>query len=121
MEEGVRRQMQVPVASWGVKEVCDWAEYIGLGQYRKRFLHHCIGGSLLMDLTEHNLKVCAALLLTCKVHSHLWYMGRWSHVHMMPILSYSACQHIHVISVKSLATCVKTDDACSISGSVPAL
>jgi len=68
MEEGVRRQMQVPVASWGVKEVCNWAEYIGLGQYRKRFLHHCIGGSLLLDLTEHNLKVCAALLLTYKIY-----------------------------------------------------
>ena len=94
MEEGVRRQMQVPVASWGVKEVCDWAEYIGQGQYRKRFLHHCIGGSLLLDLTEHNLKVCAALLLTCKVHSHPWSIEDGVTCTLMPILSYSACQHI---------------------------
>lgn len=49
--------MQMPVASWGVKEVCDWVEIIGLGQYRKRFLHHCIGGSLLLELTEEHLKV----------------------------------------------------------------
>ncbi len=53
----MRRQMGVPVAAWGVREVCDWAEHIGLGQYRKRFLHHCIGGGLLLDLTEYNLKV----------------------------------------------------------------
>ena len=63
LEEGVRRQMRAPVAVWGVKEVCDWADYVGLGQYRKRFLHHCIGGSLLLDLTEHNLKVLALHIL----------------------------------------------------------
>lgn len=59
----MRRQMRAPVAVWGVKEVCDWADYVGLGQYRKRFLHHCIGGSLLLDLTEHNLKVLALHIL----------------------------------------------------------
>ena len=64
LEEGVRRQMGVPVERWGVREVCAWAECIGLGQYRKRFLHHCIGGSLLLGLTEHNLKVLASYLCT---------------------------------------------------------
>lgn len=57
VEQGVRLQMGMPVACWGVREVCDWAEHIGLGQYRKRFLHHCIGGALLLELTEHNLTV----------------------------------------------------------------
>ena len=53
----MRRQMAVPVYAWGVKEVCDWAEWVGLGQYRKRFLHHCIGGPLLLELTDRNLRV----------------------------------------------------------------
>ena len=57
LEESVARAMRVQVERWGVKEVCDWAEYVGLGQYRKRFLHHCIGGGLLLELTEQNLKV----------------------------------------------------------------
>ena len=57
LAEGVRRQMAVPVRAWGVKEVCDWAEWVGLGQYRKRFLHHCIGGALLLELTDRNLRV----------------------------------------------------------------
>ncbi len=49
--------MQAPVESWGVKEVCDWVEHLGLGQYRKRFLHHSIAGPLLLQLTETHLKV----------------------------------------------------------------
>ena len=49
--------MAVPVRAWGEKEVCDWAEWVGLGQYRKRFLHHCIGGALLLELTDRNLRV----------------------------------------------------------------
>ena len=65
----MRRQMGVPVAAWGVREVCDWAEHLGLGQYRKRFLHHCIGGSLLLELTEQNLKVS-----TCGHSSTLHHM-----------------------------------------------
>ena len=69
LEEGVRRQMRVPVAAWGVREVCDWAEHIGLGQYRKRFLHHCIGGALLLELTEHNLKVGTSHILF--THGHM--------------------------------------------------
>lgn len=32
-------------------------EYIGLGQYRKRFLHHCIDGHLLTRLSSKDLKV----------------------------------------------------------------
>ena len=59
LAEGVRRQMAVSVRTWGVKEVCDWAEWVGLGQYRKRFLHHCIGGDLLLELTDRNLRVRA--------------------------------------------------------------
>ena len=57
LAEGVRRQMAVPVRAWGVKEVCDWAEWVGLGQYRRRFLHQCIGGALLLELTDRNLRV----------------------------------------------------------------
>jgi hypothetical protein len=44
-----------------VKEVCDWVEHLGLGQYRKRFLHHCIGGPLLLQLTDAHLKVWETL------------------------------------------------------------
>jgi hypothetical protein len=57
--------MALPVAKWGVKEVCDWVDYIGLGQYRKRFLHHCIGGSLVLQLTEEDLKVSTPAEIQC--------------------------------------------------------
>lgn len=49
--------MAYDISSWTVTEVCDWVEEIGLGQYRRRFLHHCIDGSLLLRLTGHELKV----------------------------------------------------------------
>ena len=49
--------MHFDVGSWSVPEVCDWVEYIGLGQYRKRFVHHCVDGRLLLRLTETQLKV----------------------------------------------------------------
>ena len=49
--------MQHNVHHWAVAQVCDWAEYIGLGQYRKKFVHHCIDGRLLLSLTHKDLKV----------------------------------------------------------------
>jgi hypothetical protein len=39
-----------------VTDVCDWVEGIGLPQYRKKFMHHCIGGRLLLRLTDELLK-----------------------------------------------------------------
>lgn len=60
LAQAVRQQMQTPVGNWGVREVCDWVEHIGLGQYRKRFLHHCIGGDLLLQLTDTHLKARAS-------------------------------------------------------------
>ncbi|WIA15375.1 hypothetical protein OEZ85_002037 [Tetradesmus obliquus] len=39
-----------------VSDVCDWVEGIGLPQYRKKFMHHCIGGRLLLRLTDELLK-----------------------------------------------------------------
>ena len=58
VESRVQESMQFDVGSWSVPEVCDWVEYIGLGQYRKRFVHHCVDGRLLLHLTEAQLKVC---------------------------------------------------------------
>ena len=49
--------MQHSVHHWAVAQVCDWADYIGLGQYRKKFVHHCIDGRLLLSLTDKDLKV----------------------------------------------------------------
>ena len=53
----VQQSMQHSVYHWAVAQVCDWAEYIGLGQYRKKFVHHCIDGRLLLSLTDKDLKV----------------------------------------------------------------
>lgn len=53
----VQQSMQHNVHHWEVAQVCDWAEYIGLGQYRKKFVHHCIDGRLLLNLTHKDLKV----------------------------------------------------------------
>ena len=62
--------MQTQVSCWGVKEVCDWVEHLGLGQYRKRFLHHSIGGALLLQLTDNHLKVngCRRCKCICSVY-----------------------------------------------------
>lgn len=67
--------MQFDVGSWSVPEVCDWVEYIGLGQYRKRFVHHCVDGRLLLRLTEAQLKVSrgvASLQLDDRHTSRQW-------------------------------------------------
>ena len=42
-----------------VPEVCDWLELIGLGQYRRRFVHNAVGGALLLRLSGEELKVGA--------------------------------------------------------------
>ncbi len=44
-----------------VLEVCDWLEIIGLGQYRRRFVHHAVCGSLLLGLGPEELKVRSGL------------------------------------------------------------
>ncbi|KAK9868654.1 hypothetical protein WJX84_003868 [Apatococcus fuscideae] len=56
LHQRVQDQMCYEVSSWTVTEVCDWVEEVGLGQYRRRFLHHCIDGNLLLRLTGHELK-----------------------------------------------------------------
>ena len=61
-----RAQMAVSAERWGVGEVCDWVEAAGLGQYRQRFLHQCVSGRLLVQLTDAQLK--ARRSLRC----HLW-------------------------------------------------
>ena len=57
MAAAVQQSMLHNVHHWAVAQVCDWAEYIGLGQYRKKFVHHCIDGRLLLSLTHKDLKV----------------------------------------------------------------
>jgi hypothetical protein len=46
-------------ATWDVRDVAMWVEYIGLGQYRKKFSHNCIDGRLLLAITDQQLKVGA--------------------------------------------------------------
>ena len=53
----VQQSMQHSIHHWAVAQVCDWVDYIGLGQYRKKFVHHCIDGRLLLSLTHKDLKV----------------------------------------------------------------
>ncbi|KAL0054463.1 hypothetical protein WJX82_009210 [Trebouxia sp. C0006] len=56
LEATVQQSMQHNVNHWAVAEVCDWSDYIGLGQYRKKFVHHCIDGKLLLRLSDRDLK-----------------------------------------------------------------
>ncbi|RMZ54077.1 hypothetical protein APUTEX25_002654, partial [Auxenochlorella protothecoides] len=44
------------VASWSIQDACTWLESIGLGQYRKRFVHHAVDGRLLLGMTAAHLK-----------------------------------------------------------------
>ena len=37
----------------------DWLEVVGLGQYRRRFVHHAVSGALLLRLSSDELKVGA--------------------------------------------------------------
>lgn len=57
LEAAVQQSMQHNVNQWAVAEVCDWSDYIGLGQYRKKFVHHCVDGRLLLRLSDRDLKV----------------------------------------------------------------
>ncbi|GIL50691.1 hypothetical protein Vafri_6801 [Volvox africanus] len=43
-------------ATWDTADVATWVEFLGLGQYRRRFLHHCIDGRLLLRLNDAQLK-----------------------------------------------------------------
>ncbi|KXZ42945.1 hypothetical protein GPECTOR_110g238 [Gonium pectorale] len=43
-------------ATWDPVDVATWVEFLGLGQYRRRFLHHCIDGRMLVRLTDAQLK-----------------------------------------------------------------
>lgn len=67
LAQAVKQQMQIQVSCWGVKEVCDWVEHLGLGQYRKRFLHHSVGGAVLLQLTDNHLKVNGCGICAYKV------------------------------------------------------
>ncbi len=60
--------MAVPVAGWGVAEVCDWVEHAGLGQYRQRVLHQCVTGRLLLGLTNAQLKARGT---ACRIWEYL--------------------------------------------------
>lgn len=40
-----------------VAQVCDWLELIGLGQYRRRFVHNAVSGAVLLKLSNEELKV----------------------------------------------------------------
>ena len=42
--------------AWIVRDVCDWVESVGFGQYRKKFAHHAVDGPLLLKIDEAALK-----------------------------------------------------------------
>jgi hypothetical protein len=50
-------------ATWDVRDVGTWVDHIGLGQYRKKFMHHSMDGRLLLQITDSLLKVRVLLLL----------------------------------------------------------
>ncbi|GLC44316.1 hypothetical protein PLESTB_000482800 [Pleodorina starrii] len=41
--------------TWDIREVATWIEFIGLGQYRPKFVHHSVDGRLLLSLGEAEL------------------------------------------------------------------
>eukprot|EP00798_Chlamydomonas_sp_ICE-L_P025339 gene25339-10998_t len=43
-------------STWDARDVATWVEYIGMGQYRKRFMHNLVDGRLLLRLTDAQLK-----------------------------------------------------------------
>eukprot|EP00967_Tisochrysis_lutea_P034438 scaffold41107_cov17-Tisochrysis_lutea.AAC.2 len=55
--EAVGDLMRRHPATWGVRDVGTWVEYIGLGQYRKKFMHHSVDGRLLLQVSDKLLKV----------------------------------------------------------------
>ncbi|KAK9818177.1 hypothetical protein WJX72_008293 [[Myrmecia] bisecta] len=57
LENKVQGQLQKPPCDWTVPEVCDWVDFIGLGQYRKKFLHSYINGRILLKVTNDHLKL----------------------------------------------------------------
>lgn len=64
----MQQSMQHNVDQWAVAQVCDWSDYIGLGQYRKKFVHHCIDGRLLLRLSDRDLKVSIAKKTQLRLH-----------------------------------------------------
>lgn len=38
-----------------MREVATWVEFIGMGQYRLKFIHHSVDGALLLQLNEARL------------------------------------------------------------------
>ncbi|KXZ56548.1 hypothetical protein GPECTOR_1g492 [Gonium pectorale] len=42
-------------SSWDIREVATWLEFIGMGQYRIKFVHHSVDGTLLLSLGEPEL------------------------------------------------------------------
>lgn len=57
LEQQMEERWNIHVTHWSVAQVCDWIVYIGMGQYRKKFVHHCINGKLLCKLTDTQLRV----------------------------------------------------------------
>ncbi len=71
-------------STWPVAAVCDWLEYIGLGQYRKRVVHHCVTGELLLRLSSGQLKVSGSP----KVYTWVLFSGlcQWFLTHPLSCL-----------------------------------
>ena len=44
---------------WGIVEVSNWLEFIGLFQYRRAFRQQCIDGATLVELTDAQMRVRA--------------------------------------------------------------
>ena len=53
---GQRRFKETAPGMWNVRDVCDWVESVGMGQYRKKFAHHAVDGPLLLKIDEAALK-----------------------------------------------------------------
>ena len=63
LQEELRAQLLVPASQWSVLQVSNWVSGLRLPQYRKRFIHQGVNGSLLLKLNHSILKVIKPSLL----------------------------------------------------------
>ncbi|GAX73673.1 hypothetical protein CEUSTIGMA_g1124.t1 [Chlamydomonas eustigma] len=56
LEAAVMEALQRHPSLWDVKDVCNWVEVLGFMQYRRKFSHNCVDGTLLLKLTDAQLK-----------------------------------------------------------------
>lgn len=69
LEAQVQEAMKRHVATWDVRDVCNWVEVIGFPQYRRKFSHNRCVGSFAGRLLWLRLCLCLCLKSLCGVQA----------------------------------------------------